>query len=101
MQNIVLHIHIHDLLDVALKAQDERIHTLEFRRKIALEQWWGEDIVKRSNDLFNFTIMWGGVVMQQPNEGATHEEEYMGAREIKLVALIAFHNLDGGTNWRR
>jgi hypothetical protein len=36
--------------------------------------------------------------MQQPNEGATHEEEYMGAREIKLVALITFHNLDGGTN---
>jgi hypothetical protein len=36
--------------------------------------------------------------MQQPNGGATHEEEYMGAREIKLIALIVLHNLYGRTN---
>jgi hypothetical protein len=62
--------------------------------KRSLNQQSADNIVKRTNNTFNFTILWGRVRTRYPELCAIRQEEDAGGRVVKLTSVVALDSFD-------
>jgi hypothetical protein len=62
--------------------------------KESLNQQSADDIVKRTNNTFSFTILWGRVRIRHLELCAIQQEEDSGGRIIKLTSVVALDSFD-------
>jgi hypothetical protein len=69
--------------------------------KGSLNQQSVDDIVNRTNNTFNFTILWGRVRTRHPELCAIRQEEDSGGRVVKLTPVVALDSFDSPTELSR
>jgi hypothetical protein len=69
--------------------------------KKSLNQQSADDIVNRTNNMFNFTILCGRVRTRHPELCAVRQEEDAGGRVVKLTSVVALDSFDSPTELSR